>query len=201
MPRSWQLMILSMIASLSATNADSMPAGSDKQLATVIAHCRGIINTQQKAVDAGSYERALAYRALIDALLALGAVHKVLLRVCGIRVISKQRFSCRQGADGRCLYIAGTTDDPTDCSVSVASCAGPHCRCCADWQASTSELAHAAEGDVFRLPQSVESLQHLLYTSPLIASGVWWHVAEANAALPTVSASRGRPAERADRQC
>ena len=62
MPCSWQLMILSMIASLSATNADSMPAGSDKQLAAVIAHCRGIINMQQTALDAGFHERALADR-------------------------------------------------------------------------------------------------------------------------------------------
>ena len=78
MPRSWQLMILSMIARLSANNADSMPAGSNKQLAAVIAHCRGVIGAQQTALDAGSYERALAYRAVVDALLALGASQKVL---------------------------------------------------------------------------------------------------------------------------
>ena len=78
MPRSWQLMILSMIARLSAANADSMPAGSDRQLAAIIAHCRSVVSTQHTARGVESYVRALAYRALLNALLAVGALHKVL---------------------------------------------------------------------------------------------------------------------------
>jgi hypothetical protein len=200
MPRSWQLLTLSMIAHLAAANADSMPAGSDKQLAAIIAHCRGVIDMQQTALDAGSYDRTLANRALVNTLLAMGALHKVLRHSTRQQIVVVADNLCRVLTAGACTLQAQPMTPLVAAAVlhAVQALIADAVQTGKPPEANWHRL-HTVNIIAY-LPQPVESLQHLLCRSPSTASLRLVHVAKAVAALPAGATGGGRTAERAGRQ-